>query len=774
MRLSLSARRAVIILFLLFSIAAVSQQPFTTSPAVEKRIDVLLHKMTLEEKVGQLVQYSAGSATGPGTGRNDYPDMIAAGQVGSLFNLTGAKKTNEMQRIAMEKSRLHIPLLFGLDVIHGYRTTFPVPLALSATWDVPLIEQAARVAASEAATDGVRWTFSPMVDIARDARWGRITEGAGEDPFLGSLVAAAYVRGYQGTKLDDPMSIAACVKHYVGYGAAEGGRDYNTTDMSERTLRQVYLPPFHAAERAGAATFMSAFNPLDGVSSSANPFTLRQVLRKEWGFQGFVVSDWNSVGELIPQGIALDPAQAARKALLAGVDMDMESNSYHTSLVQDVRSGKVPASVLDEAVRNILRVKFALGLFDHPYADESKSAEGGPIPEASREVARKAAEESFVLLKNSSVNGAPVLPLQAAAGRTIALIGPMADDATGMAGSWGAQAEKSDVVTLYKALSAAAEKSNMKVVYQKGVELVEPENRGSDDIPAAVEAARSADVVLLALGDDAGLMSGEASSRAHLKLAANQRKLIDEITALGKPTVMILFSGRPLVLTDVEPKLSAILLAWYPGVEAGPALVNSLFGMSNPSGRLTASFPRAVGQEPLYYNYLNTGRPALNADLTHLPRNGEEKYLSRYIDEQNSPLYPFGYGLSYSTFSYSQPKLSATTISAAALNAGKAGSEIHVTAEVKNTGSLAGTEIVQLYLGQRGTSVARPVHELEAFQRVTLGPGESKTVDFTVGRDQLAFWNIDMKDVVEPAKVNVWVAPNSAITTAPVEFEIKP
>jgi beta-glucosidase len=774
MRLSLSARRAVIILFLLFSIAAVSQQPFTTSPANEKRIDVLLHKMTLEEKVGQLVQYSAGSATGPGTGRNDYPDMIAAGQVGSLFNLTGAKKTNEMQRIAMEKSRLHIPLLFGLDVIHGYRTTFPVPLALSATWDVPLIEQAARVAASEAATDGVRWTFSPMVDIARDARWGRITEGAGEDPFLGSLVAAAYVRGYQGTKLDDPMSIAACVKHYVGYGAAEGGRDYNTTDMSERTLRQVYLPPFHAAERAGAATFMSAFNPLDGVSSSANPFTLRQVLRKEWGFQGFVVSDWNSVGELIPQGIALDPAQAARKALLAGVDMDMESNSYHTSLVQDVRSGKVPASVLDEAVRNILRVKFALGLFDHPYADESKSAEGGAIPEASREVARKAAEESFVLLKNSSVNGAPVLPLQAAAGRTIALIGPMADDATGMAGSWGAQAEKSDVVTLYKALSAYAEKSNMKVVYQKGVELVEPENRGSDDIPSAVEAARSADVVLLALGDDAGLMSGEASSRAHLKLAANQRKLIDEITALGKPTVMILFSGRPLVLTDVERKLSAILLAWYPGVEAGPALVNSLFGMSNPSGRLTASFPRAVGQEPLYYNYLNTGRPALNADLTHLPRNGEEKYLSRYIDEQNSPLYPFGYGLSYSTFSYSQPKLSATTISAAALNAGKAGSEIHVTAEVKNTGSLAGTEIVQLYLGQRGTSVARPVHELEAFQRVTLGPGESKTVDFTVGRDQLAFWNIDMKDVVEPAKVNVWVAPNSAITTAPVEFEIKP
>ncbi|MDT8067529.1 MAG: beta-glucosidase BglX [Terriglobia bacterium] len=774
MRHSLSARRVVLISFLLFSIAAVAQQPFTVSPAVEKRIDALLQKMTVEEKVGQLVQYSAGSPTGPGTGRNDYPDMIAAGQVGSLFNLSGAKKTNEMQRIAVEKSRMHIPLIFGQDVIHGLRTTFPVPLAMSSTWDIPLIEQSARIAALEAATEGIRWTFSPMVDIARDARWGRITEGAGEDPYLGSLVAAAYVRGYQGTKLNDPMSIAACVKHYVGYGAAEGGRDYNTTDMSERTLRQIYLPPFHAAENAGAATFMSAFNSLDGVSSSANAFTLRQVLRKEWGFRGFVVSDWNSVGELIPQGLALDPSQAAEKAVLAGVNMDMESNAYHTSLVQLVRLGAVPMATLNEAVREVLRVKFALGLFDHPYADESKSAMEGPLPEASRETARKAAEESFVLLKNASVNGTPVLPLQAKAGRTIALIGPMADDAVNMAGSWGGLAQKDDVVTLYKALTDFVAKSNMKLVYQKGVSLVEPENQGSDDIPAAVEAARRADVVLLALGDDAGLMSGEAASRAHLKMAANQRKLINEITALGKPTVMILFSGRPLVLTDVEPKLSTILLAWYPGVEAGPALVNTLFGMSNPSGRLTATFPRAVGQEPLYYDYLNTGRPALNADLTHLPRNGEEKYLSRYIDEQNSPLYPFGYGLSYSTFSFTQPKLSATTTSAAALNARKPGSEVHVTAEVKNTSSRAGTEIVQLYVGQRGTSVARPVHELEGFQRLTLGPGESKTVEFTIGRDQLAFWNIDMKDVVEPAKVNVWVAPNSAITAQPVEFEIKP
>ncbi len=774
MRFAYSARRTVLILFLIYSIAAVSQQPFASSPAIERRIDSLLQKMTLEEKVGQLVQYSAGSPTGPGTGRNDYPEMIAAGQVGSLFNLSGAKKVNAMQHIAVEKSRLHIPLIFGQDVIHGFRTTFPVPLAMSATWDIPLIEQAARIAGHEAATEGLRWTFSPMVDIARDARWGRITEGAGEDSYLGSLIAAAYVRGYQGAKLDDPMSIAACVKHYVGYGAAEGGRDYNTTEISERTLRQVYLPPFRAAERAGALTFMSAFNPLDGVSASANPFTLRQILRKEWGFQGLVVSDWNSVGELVPQGLALDPAQAARKALLAGVDMDMESNSYHTSLVQEVRSGRVPMAVLDEAVRGVLRVKFALGLFDHPYADESRSAKEGPIPTTSRETARKAAEESFVLLKNAAVSGAPVLPLQVTPGRTIALIGPMSDDAANMAGSWGGESQKEDVVTLYKALSGFAEKSNMKLVYQKGVQLVTPENQGPDEIPAAVEAARNADVVLLALGDEAGLMSGEAASRAHLELAVNQRKLIDEIAALGKPTVLILFTGRPMVLTDVEPKLNSILMAWYPGIEAGPALVDTLFGMSNPSGRLTASFPRAVGQEPVYYNYLNTGRPALNTDLTHLPRTSGEKYLSRYVDEQNAPLYPFGYGLSYSTFSYSQPKLSATTTSAAALNAGKVGSEIHVTAEVKNTGTRPGTDTVQLYLGQRGTSVARPVHELQGFQRVTLGPGESKTVEFTIGRDQLAFWNIDMKDAVEPAKVNVWVTPNSAITAAPVEFEIKP
>ena len=764
-------RKSLVLAVLISSILVVAQQSPLNSPAIEQRVNALLQKMTVEEKVGQLVQYSAGSPTGPGTGRNNYEEMIAAGQVGSLFNINTPAKVNAMQRIAVEKSKLHIPLIFGQDVIHGYRTTFPVPLAMSATWDTTLIEKASRLAAVEATTDGIRWTFSPMVDIAHDARWGRITEGAGEDPYLGSLIAAAYVRGYQGAKLDDPNSMAACAKHYVGYGAAEAGRDYNSTEIPDRTLRQVYLPPFHAAEKAGVLSFMSAFNAINGVSASGNPYTLREILRKEWGFKGMVVSDWNSVGELIPQGLALDGAMAARKGLLAGVDMDMESNNYHTHLVDLVKSGAVPMTVLDESVRNVLRVKFAMGLFEHPYTDEKKSTFGAPLSPESRELTRKVAEESFVLLKNGG-NGQPVLPLKAEAGKTIALIGPMGDDAQNMIGAWGGEGKAPDVVTLKQALTDYAAKSNFKVTYAKGVEL-EGSTSGADDIPAAVEAARGADVVLLALGDDAGLMSGEAASRAFLNLAKNQRQLIDQIAALGKPTVLVLFSGRPLVLTDVEPKLNAILLAWYPGSEAGPALVNTLFGMSNPSGRLTASFPRSVGQEPLYYSYLNTGRPVLNADLSHLPKTGEEKYLSRYVDELNVPLYPFGYGLSYTNFSYSQPTLSATTTSAATLNAGKGG-QIHVTAEVKNTGTVAGEEVVQLYIGQRGTSVARPVHELKGYKKLALVPGESKSVDFVLGRDELAFWNIDMKDVVEPAKVSVWVAPNSGATHTPVEFEIKP
>jgi len=723
-------------------------------PKIEARVNALLGQMTLQEKIGQLVQYSAGSPTGPGTGRTDYPDMIAKGGIGSLFNLTGAREVNAMQKIAVEKSRLHVPLIFGLDVIHGYRSTFPVPLGMSATWNPDLIEKAARIAAVEASSEGVRWTFSPMVDIARDARWGRIVEGNGEDTYLGQAMARAYVRGYQGTSLTDPTSILACVKHYVAYGAAEGGRDYNTVDISDRSLRQVYLPPFRAAVDSGAATVMSAFDDLQGVPASANPYTLTQILRGEWGFRGFVVSDWNSVGELIPQGVALDPAMAARKAVTAGVDMDMESNSYATTLLQEVKDGRVPQSVIDEAARRILRVKFAMGLFEHPYADESKGAITTLDP-AHVAASRTVAEESFVLLKNDPVSGSPVLPLASGA-KTIALIGPLADSANDMLGSWSTKGDAKDVVTLRKALSDRLAQSQGKVIYAKGTDILTTSDSGFAE---AVSAARQADVVIAALGEDAGLMTGEAGSRAHLDLPGNQQKLLEAIAATGKPVVLIVFSGRPLILNWEAAHIPAILEAWFPGIQAGPALVRTLFGDVNPSGRLTTSFPRAVGQEPLYYNAMNTGRPADGVDLTRPPSNAAEKFRSRYIDEQNSPLFPFGYGLSYTKFQYSTPSLSAQSLAAASLNSGA--SALTVSAEVKNTGSRAGSEVVQLYIRQRGTSVTRPVRELKGFQKITLAPGESKKVEFKLGREEFSFWNIDMKDVVEPAQVTVWVGPNS-------------
>ncbi|ABF39535.1 glycoside hydrolase, family 3-like protein [Candidatus Koribacter versatilis Ellin345] len=745
-------RVAFLIFCFCLSLNLWSQSPALNSPQVEKRIDQLLKQMTLEEKIGQLNQYSQGAATGPGTGRSGYPEMVSKGEIGSIFNLTGAKETNQMQRIAMEKSRLHIPLIFGLDVVHGYRTTFPVPLALSATWDPALIERAARIAAKEASTDGVRWTFSPMVDIARDARWGRITEGAGEDPYLGSEIAKAYVRGYQGS-LDSPDSIAACMKHFVGYGAAEGGRDYNTTEISDRTLREYYLRPFKAGADAGALTFMSAFNSLNEVPASANLFTLRQILRKEWGYKGMVVSDWQSLLELKNHGIANDDRTAAAKSILAGVDMDMEGNIYHTEMLDLVKSGVVPVSVIDESVRNVLRVKIALGLFEHPYADDTKSAFDGPIPAAYRQEARKAAEESFILLKNDNAGGHAVLPLTDV--HKIAVVGPMADDAEDMLGAWGAKGNAKDVVTLKSALTEYASAHNIAVTFADD----------ANSIPA------DADVVLVAVGENASLMTGEAGSRTHLDLPGHE--IAEAAAKSGKPVVLLAFNGRPIVLTDVAPKMNAILEAWFPGVEAGPALVETLFGVANPSGRVTASFPRSVGQEPLYYNALSTGRPATGVDLTHPPTKSEEKYHTRYIDEQNAPLYPFGYGLSYSSFEYSAPKLSAASASAKAINAGDANAAIKVSAMVKNTSNRPGDEIVQFYIRQRGTSVARPVRELKGFQKVTLAAGETKNVEFTLSRKELAFWNIDMKEVVEPAELSVWIAGDS-VSGTPAKIEIKP
>src|SRR5580704_660571 len=639
-------------------------------PSTEKKIDALLHKMTLEEKVGQLVQYSSGQPTGPGTGRTEYNDMIQKGEIGALFNVTTAREANAFQHVAMEKSRLQIPLIYGLDVIHGYRTEFPIPLGLAASWDPELVQQTARVAAREASASGIRWMFSPMIDIARDARWGRMVESSGEDPYLVSAMARAYVLGYQGEHLNAPDSALACPKHFVGYGAAEGGREYNSVEISEHTLREFYLPPFHAAIDAGAATIMTAFDSLNGVPTSANPFTIKQILRKEWGFQGLVDSDWTSIAELIPHGIANDPATAARKAFLAGVEMDMVSSFYHDNLANLVHSGQVPVAAVDEAVRHVLRVKFALGLFEHPYADE-KLESGAMLQPESVSLARTAAERSFVLLKNSPLaSGSPLLPLSSDA-KNVALIGPLADSAAIMLGSWSAQGRPEDVVTLRAALTQKLGADQ--VHYAKGGEVT----KASDEqLAEAAKIAQSSDLVILALGEKASEMTGEAASRAHLGLPGRQQQLLEAVVATGKPVVLILFSGRPLTLPWAFEHVPTVLAAWFPGLQAGPALVRTLFGQSFPTGKLPVTWPRSVGQEPLYYNALNTGRPAGNADLTKPPWEGSDKFVSRYIDEQNSPQSPFGYGLSYASVSYGPTQTSSAKLSAASLNDGlrKAGS----------------------------------------------------------------------------------------------------
>jgi beta-glucosidase len=740
---------------------------------LNERVEALLAKMSLADKTGQLTQYSAGVMTGPGASRADLEQLIAQGQVGSLFNVVGAKATNRYQHIAVEKSRLHIPLLFGYDVIHGDHTIFPVPLALSSSFDPGLIQEIAHISAEETRADGVHWVFSPMVDIARDARWGRITEGAGEDTFLGSVLAGSYIRGYQGDDLSRKDAVAACVKHFAAYGAPNAGREYNTVDMSELTLRQVYLPPYHAAINAGAATVMSAFNPLNGVPATADPFTLTKILRDEWKFDGLVVSDFGAIRELLAHGVATTASIAARKALTAGVDMDMMSDLYRTRLADLVKSGQMSQDVIDEATRRVLRVKFALGLFDHPYTDE-----GAPpyvaTPEK-RSLARRAAEETMVLLKNAPnpipYTGAP-LPI-AKATPTIALIGPLADSAVDMLGSWGASGSPKDVVTLRTSLQARCDAAKTTLLYAKGTEILTDSDTGFDE---AMTAAQKADVVVLALGESAPRMSGESSSLTRLDLPGNQERLLEAITKVGKPTVLVLFDGRPLALKWAAAHVPAIIEAWYPGIEAGPAVSEILFGEVNPSGKLTATFPRAVGQEPLFYNQLPTGRPADDIDLSH-PPTGEDKYFSRYIDETNAPLYPFGYGLSYTTFTYSKLKLSPSTVSVDGLSHGERGhyltspQTITVNAEVKNTGSLAGTEVVQLYIRNIGGSVEEPVRELRGFQRVTLRPGEARQIEFNLGFPELSYYNLDMDRVIEPTQYQVWVGGSSQATLG-AQFEV--
>ncbi|HTA77894.1 MAG TPA: beta-glucosidase BglX [Terracidiphilus sp.] len=754
------------------------------SKEVNARVESLLKKMTLEEKIGQLVQYSAGFATGPAQSNVTYDDLVAKGQVGSMLNVVGADKTDHYQHIAMEKSRLHIPIIFGLDVIHGDHTTFPIPLAIAASWDPAAAETVARTGAIEARADGIDWVFSPMVDIARDPRWGRIVESNGEDPYLSSAMARAWVKGYQQDDITKPDSVVASVKHFAAYGAAIAGRDYNATDMSEQTLRQIYLPPYHAAVDAGVATVMSSFNSINGVPATANPLTLTQILRKEWGFDGFVVSDWGAVGELKNHSIGDGPT-VARKALEAGLDMDMEGNLFGTTLASQVRSGKISESVVDEAVRRILRVKFAMGLFDHPYTNPSPAYEATP---ERRAVARKVADETMVLLKNDPVEGVgALLPLTSKA-KKVALIGPLADDARDLLGAWSAGDPK-NVITLKQELS---QRLGDRLIYSVGCNPLAGEDEkilesvvfggsiaGSqnqatldDDksIADAVEAAKQSDVAILALGEPANWMEGEAASRVHLGFTGNQEKLLEAIVATGKPVVLVVLSGRPLELKWAAEHVPAILQAWSPGIEAGPAVADVLFGDVNPSGKLPSSFPRAVGQEPLYYAQLPTGRPAGHVDLTHMPSNSQEKFVSRYVDEQNSALFPFGWGLSYTRFHYSTPTLSKDEIPLQEVLTNHT-PVTTVGIDVTNTGSVAGTEVVQLYIRNTEASVEQPVRELKGFARVELAPGETKHLTFPLGFDELSFYNAEVHRTVEATTYNIWVG-GSSLADQQTEFKI--
>lgn len=753
------------------------------------RVEALLKKMTLEEKIGQTVQYSAGFATGPAGAKVSYDELTEQGKIGSMINVYGADKTNHYQHIAMEKSRLHIPILFGQDVIHGMHTTFPVPLGLAASWDAKLVAGVARTSAVEARAEGVPWVFSPMVDIARDARWGRIVESAGEDPYLGSAIARGWVAGYQQGDLTKPDSVAVSVKHFAAYGAAIAGRDYNATDMSDITLRQVYLPPYHAAVDAGAATVMSSFNSINGVPGTANPYTLTQILRKEWHFDGLVVSDWGAVGELLNHAIGPDGATVARKALEAGVDMDMEGNLYGTTIAAQVRSGKIPESVVDDAARRILRVKFALGLFEHPYTPVTPPYE--PTA-ANRAQARAVAGETIVLMKNDPVEGlGALLPLGKSA-KTVALIGPLADSAKDMLGSWGALGDPKFAVSLKQALQ---ERLGDRLLYSAGcgvlagkdeevlkhVSFIDQDpgksvvqhDAAPDDaksIAEAVETAKKADVAILALGESADWMTGEASSRTRLDLPGNQEQLLEAVAATGKPVVLLLFTGRPSEIKWAGAHVPAIVEAWFPGIEGGHAVADVLFGDVNPSAKLTVSFPRAVGQEPLYYAQTPTGRPA-HGDLSHMPANAAEKFITRYLDEDNSALFPFGWGLSYTRFNYGPPAVNHAEVPLRDVAEGR-GPALTVGVDVRNSGSVAGTEVVQLYLRNTSASVEQPLRELKGFARVALAPGESKHVEFPLGFDELSFYNVESKRVVEPTTYKVFVG-GSSLASAETSFEVK-
>ncbi|MGA2184442.1 MAG: beta-glucosidase BglX [Bryobacteraceae bacterium] len=719
----------------------------------EKRADVLLHQMTLEEKVGQLAQLFYGLI--PDTVKPE--ERLRQDKLGSLLFVTDPALVNRLQHIAVDESRLHIPLLFGFDVIHGFRTIFPVPLAMASSWDPALVERAQTVAAKEASAVGIRWAFAPMVDIARDPRWGRIVEGAGEDPFLGAAMARAQVRGFQGPDAGSPEHVLACVKHYAGYGAADGGRDYDASFISEDNLRNVYLAPFHAAVEAGSGSLMSAYMDLNGVPATGNRFLLHDVLREEWGFRGFVVSDAFAVRDLTTHGFARDGQDAAFRALTAGVDMDMGSRIYTQNLASLVEQGRIPVSVVDDAVRRLLVAKFRLGLFEHPFVDEARAKQILSAPEH-RQLARIAAVRTAVLLRNQN----QLLPLNKQKLSSIAVIGPLADSQRDIRGSWAFADDEKEAVTILQGIRNSVP-AGLRVEFAQGVEIRRrypsffdaffPGKKAApltdaqiDGLMAeAVALARRSDVAVMVLGENQD-MSGEGASRTSLDLPGRQEQLLEAVVAAGKPVILVLMNGRPLNIAWASEHVPAILEAWYPGAQGGNGIADVLFGDTNPGGKLPLTWPRSEGQIPIYYAH----------NLTHQP-DSAPGFTSRYWDLPSFPLFPFGYGLSYTKFAFSGLRLNKAEV--------KAGEAVDVAVDVENTGSRAGDEVAQLYIHQQAGSASRPVRELKGFERITLAPGEKKTVHFTLGRNELSYWSsAEKKWVLEPENFDVWVGEDSTAT----------
>jgi beta-glucosidase len=736
-------RKHILLLLIAFSASGLFAQSRWTTAEEEKAIDALLSEMTLVEKIGQMTLFTSDwDQTGP-TLREGYREDIKAGRTGAIFNAHTADYNRELQRMAVEETRLGIPLIFGYDVVHGYRTIFPIPLGEAATWNIALAEETAQIAAREAASAGLHWTFAPMVDVARDPRWGRVMEGNGEDVFLGNAITEAKVKGFQGEDLADPFTVVACAKHYAAYGAAQAGRDYHTVDISERSLRETYLPPFKIALDAGVGTFMTSFNEVDGQPASGNYHLLTEILRDEWGFEGFVVTDYTSINEMVPHGIVANEADAGELAVNAGVDMDMQGAVYYNYLEKQVTEDKVKLARIDQAVRQILRIKYALGLFEDPYRYNDMERQATNIFTPShRATARATARESLVLLKNEN----NALPLRKNISQ-LAVIGPLAESQEDMLGAWHADGRAGDCVSLLTGIQAALGKTT-NISYTPGVSVEGDDETG---IPAALAAARLADAVIVVAGEK-WTMSGEAASRTSITLPGKQAELIRQLHQIGKPVIVILLNGRPLDLTNIIDHSDAILEAWYPGSEGGHAVADILFGDYAPVGKLPITFPRSLGQVPIYYNMKNTGRP-------YDPGN---KYTSKYLDESNDPLFPFGFGLSYTTFSYGTPTVT------------KAVSEGDFTAtvsiEVTNSGKRSGREVVQLYVHDLVGSVTRPLRELKGFQLVDLAAGESKTVQFTLGKEELSFLRRDMTWGMEPGTFDIYIGGDSRATQK-VSFE---